>query len=90
MRKFEQYNVKLLDISETKRGNTWMIKLMSLQHTVRTRTSEIYIQVKTDLIRATRLEPTNWGLKWWYACRFPEQFQNVEEFILSAAGCTKG
>jgi hypothetical protein len=37
-------DVKLAYISGTKRTNIWKIILMSLEHTVRTRTFEIYIK----------------------------------------------
>jgi hypothetical protein len=36
-------DVKLVDISGTKKGNIRMTKLMSLQQAVRTRTLETYI-----------------------------------------------
>jgi hypothetical protein len=52
------YDMKPADISDIRRGNIWKTKSMSLQQTVRTRTSETCIKEYMNLIRTTNQEIT--------------------------------
>jgi len=50
------YDVKLVDISGTKRRNVWKLKLMNLKLTVRSKISETCTGAAMILRRATSLE----------------------------------